>query len=118
MKIDALKLLLSSPLSLFALMMAASLLNGLQQLGVVAQTGKPMSVGSYLSYWPETLTVFIGNAIGFVVLVLMDQLNFASALGIGYGLNSVTDLLPGKRSIALKKTPDDPIKVLPTKGTP
>ncbi len=110
---DALKTLLSSPFSLFVLMMAASLANALKQLGVISQTGKPMTLASYMAYWPETITMILTNGIAFVVLVLTDQLNFASALGIGYGVNSVVDLLPGKRSIDLKKTPDDPAKVPP-----
>lgn len=107
---DALKTLLGSPPALFILMLLASMSSGLKQLLVIRQTGKPMSFLSYLSYWPETLGMVIANVIAFAVLILTDQLNFASALGIGYGANSVIDLLPGKRSLALKSTPDDPDK--------
>lgn len=108
---DSLKEMLGSPTALFTLMMLASLSNGIKQLLVVKQTGTPMTMVSYLSHWPETLAVMLGNTIAFAVLVLTDQLNFASALGIGYGTNSIVDLLPGKRSYALKSTPDDPNKV-------
>jgi hypothetical protein len=106
-----LKALLSSPLALFALMMVASLSNGLKQLVVIRQTGTPMSWGKYLSYIPETFGMILANVIGYVVLVLTDQLNFASALAVGYGTNSLVDLLPGKRAAVLKSTPDDPEKI-------
>lgn len=109
---SALKILLSSPFALFFLMMLASLTNGLKQLAVLRQTGTPMSFGQYLSYLPETGSMVIANIIAFVVLILTDQLNFASALAVGYGTNSLVDLLPtGKRSLVLKSTPDDPAKV-------
>lgn len=108
---SALKIFLSSPFALFALMMLASLSNGLKQLRVLRQTGTPMSFGTYLAYWPETLAMFLANLIAFAVLILTDQLNFASAIGVGYGANSLVDLLPGKRSLVLKSTPDDPAKM-------
>ena len=107
----SIKLLLSSPSALFVLMMLASLSNGLKQLLVLRQTGTPMSFGKYLSYWPETTGMVIANVIAFAVLILTDQLNFASALAVGYGTNSLVDLLPGKRSLVLKSTPDDPAKI-------
>lgn len=113
MSTDALTLkqALSSPTALFVLMLLASLSNGVKQLLVIRQTGKPMTFLDYLAYWPETLGMILANVIGFVVLILTDQLNFASALGVGYGTNSLIDLLPGKRSVALKATPDDPSKI-------
>lgn len=112
MTADTLKTALSSPEALFALMLLASLASGIKQLAVIRQTGTPMTLGTYLSYVPETLGVVLANVIGFAVLILTDQLNFASALGLGYGTNSLVDLLPGKRSIALKATPDDPAKTI------
>ncbi len=108
---EQLKLVLSTPLALFALMVIASMSNGIKQLTVIRQTGKPMSYLSYLSYWPETLGMVLANVIAFAILILTDQLNFASAIGIGYGANSIIDMLPGKRSLALKSTPDDPEKL-------
>lgn len=108
---SALKVFFSSPFALFMLMMLASLSNGLKQLMVLRQTGTPMSFTSYLGYLPETIAMFLANGIAFVVLILTDQLNFASALGIGYGTNSLVDLLPGRRSAVLKNTPDDPAKM-------
>lgn len=108
---STLKILLSSPGALFVLMTLASFTNGLKQLAVLKQTGTPISFGRYLSYWPETTGMMIANVIAFAVLVLTDQLNFASALAVGYGTNSLVDLLPGKRSLVLKSTPDDPAKI-------
>lgn len=113
MTTETLKAVLSSPGALFTLMLLASFSNGLKQLRVVRQTGTPMTVLGYLSYIPETLGMVVANVIAFAVLILTDQLNFASALGVGYGTNSLVDLLPGKRSIALKSTPDDPAKIYP-----
>lgn len=107
----ALKLFLSSPFALLLLMMLASLSSGVQQLLVLRQTGTPMSFAKYVSYWPETVGMMIANMIAFAVLVLTDQLNFASAISVGYGTNSLVDLLPGKRSLVLKSTPDDPAKI-------
>lgn len=106
-----LKALLSSPFALLCLMFMASFVNGLKQLRVLRQTGTPMSFSQYLSYAPETLAMLLGNVIAFIVLILTDQLNFASALAVGYGTNSLVDLLPGKRSLVLKSTPDDPDKI-------
>ncbi len=111
----ALKLFLSSPFALLILMMLASLGNGLKQLLVVRQTGTPMSLGQYVRYWPDTMGVLIGNMIAFGLLIMTDQLNYASALAVGYGVNSAVDLLPGKRSLALKATPDD-VEKLQAKG--
>jgi hypothetical protein len=113
MTADALKTLLSGPAALFALMLLASISNGLKQLLVIKQTGAPMNLWQYLAYWPETVGMLIANIIAFAVLILTDQLNFASALAVGYGTNSLVDLLPGKRSTALKATPDDPTKITP-----
>lgn len=110
MTVDALKEFLSTPAALFILMLLASLSNGMKQLLVIRQTGTPMTLSQYLGYIPETFGMLLANVIAFTVLVMGDQLNFASAIGIGYGTNSLVDLLPGKRSMALKSTPDDPLK--------
>jgi hypothetical protein len=107
----ALKLFLSSPFALLILMMLASFSNGVKQLLVLRQTGTPMSFAKYLSYWPETIAMMIANLLAFAVLISIDQLNIAAAIGVGYGTNSLVDLLPGKRSLVLKSTPDDPGKI-------
>ncbi len=107
----AIKLFMTSPVALFVLMLLASLGQGVKQLSVIKQTGTPISFGKYLSYWPETLSMLVANVIAFAVLISMGQLNIAAAIGIGYGTNSLVDLLPGKRSLVLKSTPDDPAKI-------
>lgn len=117
--LEALKATLSSPLALFLLMCLASIANGTKQLAVVKQTGKSMTCLEYWSHWPETLTTIITNVIAFALLVMTDQLNFASALGVGYGTNSISDLLlKGGRSYALKSTPDDMTKLQPKQEPP
>jgi len=106
-----LKTWLASPIALFALMLLASFANGMKQISVVKQTGQPMDLATYWSYFPETITALSTNVLAFVLLLLTDQLNFASAIAVGYGANSVADLIPKGRSFALKQTPDDPNKV-------
>jgi|SRR6267142_3284917 len=111
MNTDAsIKLFLASPFALLILMMLASLGNGMKQLLVIRQTGTPMSLVQYLSHWPETVAMLITNLLAFAVLISLGQLNIAAAIGVGYGTNSLVDLLPGKRSLVLKSTPDDPDK--------
>lgn len=89
---DELKELLNAPYGLLALMFAASFVSGVKSILVARANGSQMSLGAYLGYLPQTLVAVVGNLIAFAVLVLTDQLNFASALGIGYGINSATDL--------------------------
>lgn len=90
---DELKSILETPAALFLLMLAASFVGALKQIVLAKQQGSTMSVGKYLAYWPETIATILGNGIAFAVLILTDQLNFASALGIGYGVNSAVDLM-------------------------
>lgn len=111
-----LRTILASPLLLFLLMLIASVGNGAKQIAVVRQTSKSMKCSEYWAYWPETMAVLCTNVIAFWVLVLTDQLNYASALAVGYGANSLADFIPGGRSFALKKTPDDPTKLYPQPG--
>lgn len=93
---DELKDILNAPLGLLALMFAASFVSALKTLAIAKANGSGMGVADYLGYLPQTLVVIVGNLIAFAVLVLTDQLNFSSALGIGYGINSVMDLLQPK----------------------
>jgi hypothetical protein len=113
MTADTLKQFFASPLALFAVMLLSSVANGLKQLIVVKQTGHSMTFWEYWGYVPETLVTLISNGLAFVVLLMSDQLNIASAASVGYGLNSLSDLLPRGRSYALKQTPDDPNKTVP-----
>lgn len=103
---NGLKALLSTPLALLVVMLIASTVNGIKQLNTAKKSGSDMTFATYLSYMPDTAATLLGNVIAFAALILSDQLNFASALGIGYGINSLTDLLPGKRSDALAASTD------------
>lgn len=101
---------LGSPFGLFILMLLASFANGMKQIAVTRQTSAAMTCWQYWGYIPETLTVLLGNVIAFAVLIMTDQLNFASALAVGYSANSLADLIPKGRSYALKLAPDNPPK--------
>lgn len=102
MTAEELKAILETPAALLMLMLLASLVSALKQLVVAKQQGGSISLWTYLAYWPETITTIIGNLIAFATLILTDQLNFASALGIGYGINSVVELLrPNGRAGAI-----------------
>lgn len=102
MSAEELKVLLSTPAALFLVMLLGSLTNMLKQISDAKKNGASTSLGSYLAHWPETAGTIITNALGFLTLVVTDQLNFASALGIGYAANSAADLLrSGGRSASL-----------------
>lgn len=99
-----LKEVLGSPVGLLMMMLAASLLGGIKQIILAKKAGMEVTLAQYIQYWPETTSVIIGNVLAFVVLILTDQLNFASALGIGYGVNSAADLLrTGGRTDSVQK---------------
>lgn len=106
MTADTLRAYLGSPEGLFIMMLLASFANGMKQITVVRQTSAVMTCWAYWSHVPETLTVIVGNVIAFAILLLTDQLNYASALAVGYGANSLADLIPRGRSYALKLAPD------------
>lgn len=101
---DQLKHFLEGPIPLLGVMLFASSLNMLKQIVDARRNGSTMSCSEYLGHWPETLTTLAGNVLVFGVLVMSDQLNFASAIATGYGLNSLADMVrPGGRSAALAK---------------
>jgi len=102
MTTEELKLWLSTPLALFILMLLASVLSAWKQIGDSKNNGAAISWSEYFSHAPETATMLISNAIGFAILIYTDQLNFASALGLGYVSNSASDLIrSGGRSLAV-----------------
>jgi hypothetical protein len=104
MTAEELKALLSTPGALFLVMLLGSLASMLKQVSDAKKNGSVASLGSYLAHWPETVGTITTNVLGFLTLVVTDQLNFASALGIGYAANSAADLLrSGGRSASLVK---------------
>lgn len=107
MTAETLKELLGQPIALLALMYLAALASAAQQISDSRQAGGEVySLGEYLRFWPETIAVVVGNLLAFVVLVFSDQLNFASAVGIGYGSNFVVDKMrQGGRSDGIAATP-------------
>lgn len=97
---------LQDPLVLLAVMLAASAGSACKQIFDGRRNGAAVTCAQYFAHWPETLTVLGGNVLAFLLLVEVDQLNLAAAIGIGYGLNSVADLVrPGGRSAAMQPRP-------------
>jgi hypothetical protein len=91
--------IIDSPLVLYLLMLAGSGVSGLKQLTVGKMSGSKLTFVQYLGYWPELLATLGSNTLAFITLIQLDQLNFMAAIGIGYALNSLSDLLPaGSRS--------------------
>lgn len=102
MTADQLKHFLQGPVPLFGVMLFASFLNMLKQLADARGNGGTTTCREYLVHWPETITTLGGNVVMFGVLLLADQLNFAAAAAVGYGMNSLSDLIrPGGRSATL-----------------
>lgn len=102
MTADDLKTLLSTPLALFVIMLLGSLASVLKQVADAKKNGSGVTLGSYLSHLPETASALILNVLGFLTLAVTDQLNFASALGVGFASNSAADLVrTGGRSLTV-----------------
>ena len=107
MSSEALQALLANPIPLLIVMLLASLGHALKQLRdskdpVTGQAA--MSLLTYIKYWPETALTVILNVLAFLMLVATDQLattaplglKLAAVIGIGFGTNSLSDLLrPG-----------------------
>lgn len=108
MTVEQLKALLAGPLPLLGVMLFASALNMLKQMVDARRNGSTLTCAQYLMHWPETVTTLAGNVLIFGVLVMADQLNFASAIATGYGMNSLADMVrPGGRSAALQAPKPD-----------
>jgi len=93
MTVDEIKIFMSEPWALFFMMLMASMLSGLEQVTTAKKDGAIVSALDYLKHWPETVSVLIANIISFLLLIEINQLNTASALGIGFGLNTLIDSL-------------------------
>jgi hypothetical protein len=91
-----LKATLNTPWMLFGVMLLGTLLSGLQQIVDSRRQGGDVTVGSYFGKIPELLTAVILNVLAFATLIATDQLNFASALGIGVTANMAADLVRGQ----------------------
>lgn len=108
MTTEQLQQYLENPLVLLAVMLAASAGSACKQIFDGRRNGAAVTCAQYLAHWPETLAMLGGNVLAFLLLVEVDQLNLAAAVGIGYGMNSVADLVrPGGRSATLLPRPAD-----------
>ena len=102
------KEILANPIVLFAVMYVAMGLSVVKQIASARQDGIEVpSCLTYLTkYWPESVTAVFGSALAFAGLIETNTLNFASALGIGYAANSLSDLIrSGGRSATLAGIP-------------
>ncbi len=103
---EEMKTLLANPWVLFGFMIFGTILSMLKQWKQANMDGSTVTMGTYLSHVQELLIAVGGNVIAFFLLVDSGNLNFVSAVSIGYVLNSVADLNPaGTRSTALTKPP-------------
>lgn len=112
---------------LFVMMWIASAANALSQLGEASKNGTPMSCAEYLKHWPESLYTILMNLLGFVGLIVFDQLpasaplglKYFAVLGLGFGTNAIADkFTKGGRSRALSMPPDQRRASSPTEGVP
>lgn len=95
--------MLTNPWVLFGLMIFGSVLSAVKQWGVAKMDGTTTTLGTYLGHLQELFITLGGNTIAFFALVDSGNLNFLSAVSIGYVINSAADLNPlGARSTSLK----------------
>jgi hypothetical protein len=100
MTAEALKALLSQPLSLFILMLFGSIISMFKQLLDARTNNSTITLGNYF-FRVETAIMIGANIIAFVALIMTDTLNWTGAIGIGYVMNSIADLKPQGRSAAI-----------------
>jgi hypothetical protein len=103
---EELKVLLSTPLALFVLMLFGTAMSMLKQYVDAKLNSSTITFGAYILK-VETVLAIGANILAFGALIMTDTLNWTGALGIGYALNSVADLRPGGRSAEIiEKIPD------------
>lgn len=99
---EGIQAMLMNPWVLFGLMIFGTILSMLKQWKQAQMDGSTTTLATYLAHVQELLIAIGGNAIAFFLLVDSGNLNFVSAISIGYVLNSVADLNPaGSRSTSL-----------------
>lgn len=95
--------MLKNPWILFGFMIFGSVISMAKQWGQAKMDGSAVTVATYLSHVQEILTTLGTNTLAFFLLVDSGNLNYVSAVSIGYALNSISDLNPlGGRSTTLK----------------
>jgi hypothetical protein len=93
---------LNTPLALLILMLIASIVSAWKQIADANRNGAEVTWAAYFAHAPETVTMLLTNILAFAALINTNQLNFASALGIGWISNSAADIIrSGGRSASL-----------------
>lgn len=87
---------------LYGLMILGSVISGLKQIKVAQMEGSGVTAGGHFSHWSDAVIVLGSNTLSFIALIYADQLNFVSAVSVGFVLNELVDLNPASsRSNAL-----------------
>lgn len=99
---EGIQAMLMNPWVLFLFMVFGTILSMLKQWKQAQMDGSMVTMATYLSHVQELVIALGGNGIAFFLLIDSGNLNFVSAVSIGYVLNSVADLNPqGSRSTVL-----------------
>lgn len=86
--------LLSNVWVLYALMLLGTLASQMKQVNVAQQSGSAVTYMGHMFRLREWIVLFITNTLSFAALIYSDQLNFASAVAVGFALNELVDLDP------------------------
>ena len=107
MTAEDLKVLLSTPVALFVLMILGSLISMAKQYRDAKKNGSTITFKEYL-FQVETFIMLGANTAAFIGLIMTDTLNWTGAIAIGYMANSASDgVMSGGRSAAIiDKVPD------------
>lgn len=79
---------------LYAMMLMGTLASQLKQVNVAQQNGATVTYTSQIFRLREWIVLFITNTLSFVALIYSGQLNFVSAVAVGFALNELVDLDP------------------------
>lgn len=90
---------------LYGLMVLGSVISGLKQVKLAQMDGNVATNSAYFtSHWMDVIIVLGSNTLAFVALIYGGQLNFVSAVSVGFALNELVDLNPASnRSASLVK---------------
>lgn len=99
---EGLKEALSNPLLLLGIMFVGAMISGLKTVLTAKRDGSSITIATYYSYIPETLSMILAVFVYWGGLLLADQLNFAAAAAFGAVANTTADTFrSGGRSAAL-----------------
>jgi len=106
MSAEELKLLISTPLGLFILMILGSIVSMLKQYLDAKANSSTITLGNYLLRIETVVTIAL-NIFAFAGLIMTDTLNWTNASAIGFAMNSLADLSQpgtGRSAEIIKKT--------------